>query len=146
MAHGVLDERPYYAARRASYARLDSDEDEPQWEREYRAWSVELEDDLDARCLLLPRDFGDNTGWGDVMGWREATLRDEANRLWQQERRELLQEGWDFESVRARLTDSFYLWLDTPQDKLDDGTPRDVILEEQRSAPREEADDEDDES
>src|SRR5581483_1026281 len=139
---GVLDERAYYLARRAAYAALDG-EDEREWEAGYRAWCAELEDDLDARCLWPPRELADGFVWGDTMGWREATLQDEANRFWQQERAELMELGMDCESMRGRLLDAYYQWLDTPQARLDDQTPREVILTEREA--RQEMEEETDE-
>ncbi len=77
--------------------------------------------------------------WGELMGWREATLRDEANRLWQEEREALLREGLDYETARQRLIDSYHLWLDTPQMRLEGATPRELILEERRERAEEAA-------
>jgi len=127
----ALDERPFYLARRQAYADLDS-EDEREWEEGFRAWCAELEDDLDTRALWLPRDMGEGMDWGDIMGWREATLQEEANQLWQEERQTLLDDGMDYETARSRLLDSYYLWLDTPQERLEGATPREIVLDERR--------------
>jgi hypothetical protein len=120
----VLDDRAYYALRRSNYAELNSDDERQDG---FRIWNGELVEDLDTRCLWLPGEIGEGMEWGASMGWREATLQDEANRLWQDERAELLADGLDFESVRERLAGSYLFWADTPQDKLDDATPRQVI-------------------
>jgi hypothetical protein len=127
----TLDEEPFYLARRAAYVALDAG-DEREWEEGFRVWCEELEEDLDTRCLWLPRDLGDGLVWGDLMGWREATLQEEANRLWQKERQALVENGLDFESLPARLLDAYYFWLSTPQDRLDGQTPREVILSERQ--------------
>jgi hypothetical protein len=137
--YDVLDDRNYYQARRKHFAALNS-EDEREWQEGFSAWSRELEEDLDARSLWLPRDLGDGMVWVDPMGWREATLYAEANRQWQNERAHLLEEGLDFESVRDRLYAAYLIWLDAPQDKLDNLTPREVIFDErQERAETEEA-------
>ncbi len=135
----VLAEDHFYRARRAAYAALN-DADEREWEEGFQAWCAELEDDLDARCLWLPRELGDGLAWGDTMGWREATLQEEANHLWQDERQAWLDQGLDFESARLRLLDSYDQWLNTPQDRLEGLTPRETILAE-----REERDEEEEE-
>lgn len=125
----TLDEPAFYLKRLREYAALDP-EDERAWERGFRIWCEELEDDLDTRCLSLPRDLGQGLFWGDRMGWREATLREEAIRRWQQERAELLSEAMDFETARAYLLSSYFEWLETPHPHLDGRTPAEVILEE----------------
>ena len=125
----VLDDVDFYVKRRQQYAALDS-LDERAWEAEFRVWCDELEEDLDTRCLWLPRDIGDGIAWSDVMGWREATLNAQANANWQRERAELLEQGLDFETVRDYLMDTYLAWLDTPQGRLDEQNPREVILAE----------------
>jgi hypothetical protein len=125
----VLDDEAFYLKRRNDYAQLDS-ENERKWEQGFREWCAELEEDLDLRILWLPRELGDGLQWGDVLGWREATLQEEANRLWQEERAHLLQEGMSYDRVREHLMESYRLWLDTPQSKLDGLTPLETILEE----------------
>ncbi|MCS6775120.1 MAG: hypothetical protein RMJ43_15855 [Chloroherpetonaceae bacterium] len=125
----VLSERAYYLERRRKYLLLDA-ENVLVWHTGYRRWCEELEDYLDARCLWLPRDMGKGMEWGEEAGWREGTLRREAHRRWLEEREALLQEGWDFETVRTRLFDSLMVWLDTPQRRLGNATPREVIAQE----------------
>jgi hypothetical protein len=125
----ALSERTYYLSRRQEYSMLDR-ENELVWQQGYRRWSAELEDHLDARCLWLPADMGKEMRWQEQAGWREGTLREEANQRWQEERAEWLAEGWDFEALRARLTDSYLMWLDTPQERLDNETPREVVAQE----------------
>lgn len=125
----VLSERMYFMDRRRKYLLLPV-ENELVWQVGYRRWCEELEDNLDALCLWLPRDMGKGMEWGEEAGWREGTLRREAHRQWLQEREYLLQEGWDFESMRSRLFNSLMLWLDTPQWRLGNATPREVILQE----------------
>lgn len=125
----VLDDSSFYQQRRLAYHELDQ-LDEQEWEERFQEWCRELEDDLDLRSLWLPRDLGDNLRWSAVMGWREATLQTEANRDWQQERERLLSDGLDFDNVRELLTIQFQVWLDTPQQRLEDLTPREVILAE----------------
>ncbi len=129
--YDVIDDRAYYIARRQAYGVLNND-DEREWETGFRAWSRELEEDLDSRVLWLPREMGEGMAWGDTMGWREATLQDEANQVWQEERQERLQEGLDYESVRERVESAYLTWLDTPQSRLDDRTPREVIFFERQ--------------
>ncbi|HZT41775.1 MAG TPA: hypothetical protein VFA07_06280 [Chthonomonadaceae bacterium] len=136
----VLDDRDYYIKRRQEYADLDL-VNEQRWQEGFRAWCAELEEDLDTRCLWLPRDLGDGMAWGDVMGWREATLQEEANRIWQEERRQLLEDGLDYEAARQHLLSSYLLWLETPQDRLDGKTPSQDIREE-RERREEEAEEE----
>lgn len=141
---GVLDDSAFYLRRRQAYHALDAD-DERAWEKGFRAWSEELEDDLDARALWLPREMGEGMTWGDVMGWREATLYDEANRQWQEERGELLRQGLDVETIRDHLTTAYRVWLDTPDQRLDDLTPREVIVTERQERADEESEEGDDE-
>ncbi len=136
--NSALDERAFYLARRNAYGKLNT-RYERKWQAGYRAWCAELEDHLDARGLWLPRELGEGMVWGELMGWREATLRDEANRLWQEEREALLREGLDYETARQRLIDSYHLWLDTPQMRLEGATPRELILEERRERAEEAA-------
>lgn len=126
---GVMDDVEFYANRRQQYAALDS-MDERAWEREFRLWCDELEEDLDTRCLWLPRDIGDGIAWSDVMGWREATLHAQANAEWQREREQLLRQGLDFETLRDYLMDTYLGWLDTPQGRLEEQSPREIILAE----------------
>ena len=95
------------------------------------------------RCLWLPSEMGDGLAWSERMGWREATLREEANRIWQLEREELLMDGLDYDSVRERLGESYLIWLDTPQERLEDRTPRETIIEERENLVEEQAEDED---
>jgi len=135
----ALDDEEYYLKRRSDYRGLDS-EDERRWEEGFKEWCLELEDDLDTRCLWLPRDFGDGMFWADAMGWREATLQQKANRGWQRERESGLAEGLDFEALRERLLRWYNDWLDMPQPRLEDSSPREVILEEHLDR-AEEADD-----
>ncbi len=125
----VLDDTAFYAKRRRDYALLDI-EDERAWETGFRAWCEELEDDLDTRCLWLPREIGDGLEWSEVMGWREATLFQEANGNWQRERERLLRNGLDYEAARTQLLDTYEAWMDTPQARLDDETPREVVIAE----------------
>ena len=81
------------------------------------------------------------------MGWREATLYEEANRVWQTERAELLFNGLDYEAARERLTETYLGWMQTPQGKLDDDTPLEVIIQERNDREEEEeTPDTDDES
>ena len=142
--YDVLDEGEYYLARRRKYAELDS-EDELRWQEGFREWSEELEDDLDTRCLWLPRDIGIGMAWGDSMGWKEATLHADANRLWQEERAYLLLQGLDYEDIRSRLVESYLVWLDTPQDKLEMSTPHEVIFDERQERGEQEEDESEDE-
>jgi hypothetical protein len=125
----VLDDHAYFQQRRRAYHDLDQ-VDEHAWEELFSDWCRELEDDLDVRCLWLPRDLGDGMEWAPVMGWREATLQDEANREWQRERERLLAEGFDSETARNYLEASYRIWLDTPQQRLSDLSPREVIAQE----------------
>ncbi len=145
---GVLEDSAFFQRRRQAFQSLDAN-DERAWEQGFRAWSAELEDDLDARALWLPREMGEGMQWGDVMGWREATLYEEANRQWQRERRELLGEGLDVETARDYLTSSYRVWLDTPDQRLDDMTPREVIVIERQeradAEPDEDSEEEEDE-
>ncbi len=125
----TLEDQSFYIHRRTAFREMNG-EDEAQWIEEYRTWSEEMDSDLDSRCLLLPREITENILWGDKMGWREATLFEEANNLWQKERTELLLDGLDFESIRYDITSSYELWLSTPQIRLDDATPIEMILQE----------------
>lgn len=129
--YGVLEDRAFYVKRRQEYLDLDM-QDEAQWQEGFRAWNTEMESDLDTRCLWLPIELGEGLAWGERMGWTEGALQMEANRLWQEERTELLQEGMDYESARTRLLASYGLWLDTPQARLEDLSPREAILAERR--------------
>jgi hypothetical protein len=126
---GVLDDRGYYLQRRHAYHELDQ-ADEQEWEIGFQEWCRDLEDDLDTRCLWLPRDMGEGMEWSPVMGWREATLQAEANREWQTGRDRLLRQGLNYDVARDQLAASYYIWLDTPQKRLGDLSPREVILAE----------------
>ena len=137
----VLDDGILYRKRREQYAGLNT-EDEAEWLQGYRLWSEELEDELDVRCLWLPRELGDGMFWSEAMGWREATLYKEANELWQTERASLLSEGMDYESVRSHLLDTYLFWIENEQERLDLRTPRAVILEERSERPDEDTEDE----
>jgi hypothetical protein len=127
--YAVLEDRSLYWQRWSAYKTLPA-EKETEWLSGYREWCEDLENDMDARCLWMPKDMGEAMFWGDTMGWREAALRREANHLWQQNREELMALGLDFEEVRGRLADANYLWLDTPQARLEGETPRSVIEQE----------------
>lgn len=127
----ILDDIPFYLARLRSYEALDT-EDEADWKQGFRDWCDELKGDLEARCLWLPDDMGEGMEWGEQSGWREAALRDEANRLWQQERANLLRDGLHYEAIREHLTVSYLMWMDYPQPKLDHQTPRQTVREERR--------------
>ncbi len=126
----VLDDRLLYLKRRTEYANLNS-EDEAEWQTGYRQWSEELQEELDVRCLWLPRELGDGMFWSEAMGWREATLYTEANKLWQEERSRLLMDGMDYETVRSHLLDTYLFWIENEQERLGGRTPREVIHEEQ---------------
>jgi hypothetical protein len=136
----VLDETSYFNKRRSAYQSLSS-EDEQAWKIGFIEWCTELDDDLDVRCLLIPNDLGDGASWSDKMGWREATLRDEATALWQRERDQLLAEGMGYEQIRDQLRIAYLDWVDTPQVRLDGLSPSEVILAERLEAPEAEADD-----
>jgi hypothetical protein len=120
-------------------------EDERESKTGFQDWCAELDDDLDSRCLLLPRDLGDGMTWSDAMGWREATLHDEANEAWQRERDQLLTEGIDLEHARDQLKISYLDWVDSPQNRLDDRSPAEVIQTERLEAPESLEDDVEDE-
>lgn len=129
----VLEDHGAFLKRCREYAQLDS-EDERAWSVGFTIWCQELDDDLDARCLSLPKELSHNLTWADRMGWREATLWEAANNLWQEERDVLLAEGMGYDDVRERLVASFRSWVDTPQARLDGKTPVETILEEQQDA------------
>ncbi|MCW3094912.1 MAG: hypothetical protein JWL77_530 [Chthonomonadaceae bacterium] len=133
----VLDDGILYRKRREQYKSLNPD-DEAEWQQGYRLWCEELQDELDVRCLWLPRELGDGMFWGDAMGWREATLYQEANELWQKERATLLSEGLDYETVRSQLLDTYLFWIENEQERLEGRNPRAVILEERSERPDEE--------
>ena len=134
----VLDDTSYYASRRAGFHGLSS-EDERAWKIGFVNWCSELDEDLDTRCLLLPRHLGDGVEWSDTgMGWREATLRFEANEQWQKDREELISQGAGYEDARRELTIAYLDWTDAPQDRLDGLSPAQVILAERLDAADEE--------
>lgn len=130
----TLDDKAFYTKRCLEYRALNS-KDEQEWEKGYRDWSMELEQDLDSRCLWMPRDLQNGFSFQDRMGWREATLCSEANQLWQEERSELLRQGLDYETIHERLRISLLEWLDTPQDRLEGQTPGEVIQKEREEHP-----------
>jgi hypothetical protein len=136
----VLSDRSYYLARRAAYLDLEQLGEE-EWAEGFAAWRIDLEDDLSARCLLPPNDLGAGERWSEKMGWREATLRGEAERRWQVERQELVDEGWDFSRIQQQLVESYELWLGAPDERLEDMTPREVILAERADDPVDPEDD-----
>lgn len=139
---GVLDDGLLYRKRREQYKALDA-ENEAEWQHGFRLWREELEEELDVRCLWLPRELGDGMFWSDTMGWREATLYQEANELWQKERATLLADGLDYETVRSQLLDTYLYWIENEQERLDGRTPRAVILEERSERPEDEEETED---
>lgn len=136
----VLDEASYYHKRRAAYHLLSS-EDEREWKLGFKEWCAELDDDLDSRCLLIPADLGDGLTWSDNMGWREATLRDEANAIWQRERDQLLIEGMSYDQIRDQLMIAYFAWADTPQARLEGLSPSETILAERLETPEADEDD-----
>ena len=101
MVHGDLEDETFYLKRLRAFADLDN-ENEADWKENFRDWCAELEEDLDLRSLWLPHDMGEGMEWGDRMGWREATLHEEANAQWQQEREEFLSTGLH---LMRRVTD-----------------------------------------
>jgi hypothetical protein len=125
----TLDDRAFYLKRRRDYAELDN-VDERAWEEGFRDWCAELEEDLEIRCLWLPNDELLGIARADLMGWREATLHDEANDLWQSQRDHLLRSGQDYDTIREHLTEAYLQWANAPQDRLEGQTPREVILAE----------------
>lgn len=125
----ILEDTGDYQKRRQHYHLLD-DTDEAAWEEGYREWCLDLEDDLDARCLWMPRDIAEGIQWGVQMGWRESTLFQEANRNWQQKREELMRSGGSFDVIREQLIVEYLQWLDTPQRRLEEQSPREVIAME----------------
>jgi hypothetical protein len=125
----TLDDRVFYLKRLQAIQALAA-EDEGEWKSGFREWCLELQEDLDLRCLWLPDDMGEGMHWADKMGWREATLRHDANDLWQSERAELMANGLSFEAMKDKMVASYLIWLDTPQDRLDGASPRQTILGE----------------
>ncbi len=127
--YATLDDRAFYTRRRAEYHALNPD-DERAWAQGFEAWCEELETDLDTRCLWLPNDLGEGERWGEVQGWREAALYREALRMWLKEREELLGFGQDYDAMREELFIAYMDWLDEPQEKLEEDSPREVIRAE----------------
>ncbi|HLJ56290.1 MAG TPA: hypothetical protein VKT77_14715 [Chthonomonadaceae bacterium] len=144
-AAATLDDHLFYAQRLQDFQGLASG-DEAEWKSGFREWCDELANDLDTRCLWLPDDMGEGMTWGELMGWKEATLRDDANRVWQEERAALLADGLSYEAARDRLGVSYLLWLDTPQERLDGESPRQTILAERAEQRLEVNEDEDEET
>ncbi|MBC7526495.1 MAG: hypothetical protein H7308_03000 [Chthonomonadaceae bacterium] len=144
--YATLEDHAFYVRRRAEYHALNPD-DERTWADGFENWCSEMETDLDTRCLWLPSDLGEGERWGDTQGWREAALYREAQRLWLKEREELLGFGQDFDSMREELYIIYMDWLDQPQEKLEDDTPRNVIMAErtERQLHEEDPDDGEDE-
>ncbi len=139
----ILQDVETYHNRLHAYTTLSA-EDEQKWQEGFAEWCRELDNDLEMRCLAIPADLGHGMYWRDEMGWREATLREEANRLWQEERLELLNQGADYEEILRQLQTSYYVWADMPQDKLDDATPSQIIMEEREGRPEREEEMEED--
>lgn len=125
----VLRDRSEYFARMRKYASF-ADEDEEEWKLKFEEWCNDLELDLDARCLWVPKEMGQGMTWNNLQGWREATLFREATNLWMTEREKLMAHGYSYESTRDTLGSAYLIWLDTPQERLDNRSPREVILEE----------------
>jgi hypothetical protein len=132
----TLEDQGYYTQRREEFLALD-EQDEESWQLGFRRWCEELDAELDMRGLLLPKDLGEGLRWGERMGWREAALWSEANRLWQEERALLLGRGYSLKETVERLLHTYALWLETPQARLEERTPVEVILEERRDAEEE---------
>ena len=130
----VLQDGEAYQSRLHTYITLSA-QDEQKWQEGFAEWCRELDSDLEMRCLAIPADLGHGLYWRDEMGWREATLREEASRVWQAERMELLNLGADFEEALRQLQTSYYTWTDMPQDKLDGFTPSQIIMEEREGRP-----------
>jgi hypothetical protein len=128
----ILEDSTYYLKRLQEYGALDQ-EDERAWEMGFRAWCDDLIDDLDSRCLAMPREISGGLTWNDVSQWKEAGLRDEANRIWQEERERLLAQGFSFDEMRPPLLEAYERWVHTPQEKLDDQSPLEVIYDERET-------------
>jgi hypothetical protein len=129
--YDVLDAREIYEERWKEYNKLQGG-DQTDWLAGYRQWVGELEDDLDSRCLLLPREVGDDLTWAEEMGWREGTFRRRAQRLWIISRNLLIEQGYSVNEMRDPLMHSYLYWLDTPQSVLEGLSPKEVILQERR--------------
>jgi len=143
--YATLEESDDYRERLARFTAL-SDEDEGEWKIGFEEWCEDLENDLDSRCLWLPNDIGDGMTWAEQMGWREAALRTDANRLWQSMRSELLSSGLSVEAARERLVAANLIWLDTPEDRLEGLSPRQTILAERAERALGMPDDDDDDN
>ncbi len=138
----VLDEEGAYLRRLHDYRALES-EDEAGWQFGFCMWGEEFADDLESRVLWLPRTVGNGLEWGDQMGWREATLHEEATQSWQNRRVELLEEGLNYDAIRIILTQEYLDWLNSPQERLESFTPAQVIIDEKENALTRDSDDDD---
>ncbi|CCW34268.1 hypothetical protein CWRG_00715 [Chthonomonas calidirosea] len=97
----------------------------------YVRWNQELLEDLDNRLLLLPKELVEGVLWNEPAGWREAALYRQASRLWLRLREELLADATLSESdVREALLSAYTNWVRTPQERLENQSPIEVILAE----------------
>lgn len=146
----VIEDDEYYQLRLTTYGSMEK-LNEQEWKNAFDIWCVELNEMLDSKCLMVPNYIGDGMTWGNTMGWREKTLMDEANRMWQYFRTELIGQGMSFEEMRPKLEGAFTRWLAEPQEKLDGLSPSQMIglermeREEQEGGEPQEPDFEEDE-
>ncbi len=132
-----------YNRRLASYRSLEN-MSESDWTEAFEIWCAELNDYLDSRCMLVPTEIANGIGWGGTMGWREKALYDHCARRWQHERDKRVNGGAGYEEVRRSLLGSYASWLETPQERLDMASPRDVIMLERMDNDTTEDEEEDD--
>ncbi len=139
----IVDDETLYNRRLANYRTLEN-LSESDWADAFEAWCNELNDYLDSRCMLVPREIGNGIVWGGTMGWREKALYDHCARRWQHERESRLRAGAGYEEIRQTLLNSYTSWLETPQERLDMASPREVIMLERIDNDTTEDDEEDD--
>ncbi len=139
----LIADETMYNRRLASYRLLET-MSESDWTEAFDLWCNELNDYLDSRCMLIPSEIGNGITWGNTMGWREKALYDHCARRWQHEREVRLNAGAGYEEIRQSLLNSYTSWLETPQERLDMASPREVIMLERMDNDTTEDDEEDD--
>jgi len=126
----TLQNQAWFETRLVDYQKLSTLDIESA-ELAYSRWNQELLEDLDNRLLLLPKVLVEGISWNEPAGWREAALYRQALRLWLKLRQELLTDPTLEESdIREILLSAYASWVRTPQERLENQSPIEVILAE----------------
>jgi len=126
----ALQNQAWFETRLVDYQKLSTLDIESA-ELAYSRWNQELLEDLDNRLLLLPKVLVEGILWNEPAGWREAALYRQALRLWLKLRQELLTDpNLEESDIREILLSAYASWARTPQERLENQSPIEVILAE----------------